>query len=65
MIEEATSQTLPDVVVEWEVVAPSGEPDPDMAVSIQPSFESVRELVKNSPPPRRPNRNRPLNKLSD
>ena len=60
----ARAQTTPGTVLERGLcqrdIPPQSGVRPDETFTTKPDFASVEDVVRNSPQPRRPNRNRPI-----
>lgn len=60
MMDEKSAIAVPDVTFELNAINPSHEYDGTLATADSANFDEVADVIRNSPPPRRPNRSRPL-----
>jgi hypothetical protein len=60
MSDDNHARTVPDQVVERDVIPPTCEQPPGVAVSDNLQISEMRGLPMSGPPPRRPNRRGPL-----
>jgi hypothetical protein len=59
-MNDELARTVPDIVVEIKLGRSANADTGNCVVTDSPPFEAIQELLKESRPLRRPNRNKPL-----